>query len=1105
MKKICKSLFILLFVALIYPSFAQKKEHRRQENNRASRKSLSSTYRGNSASQVSGANTGDAPTQLRATSTGRSRTPDFESVTTAPNYYVSADGEPWGSGSNTNAMNNSFGTGNWSRVTFADPDVLSIFDAATEFIFLEGSDSNADDLAAFLTANLPSIEAWVSAGGRLLVNAAPNVGGDIDFGFDGTILKYENGQSQVTVVDASIMSQPFELTTVTYLGGSFSHAHVTGSGLRSLILGANENIIVLAEKIHGEGMVVFGGITTPNFHSPQPDAGNLRANILYYVANASTVPAAPEAKFAASQTDAIVSREISLVDISTHYPTNRTWTITPSTFEYVSGTDEHSSYPRLRFTAAGSYSITLTVSNTLGEDVLVKENYVTVTLPVKFYWVGGSGTWFDYENHWATSSGGNEFHERIPSENDNVYFDVNSFPADGQIVDLGDNDGNAYDVDFSGVTHTPEIIADEFEIQGSLRVPGPVKFSIDAVGLTSSDYVTVDLTGAQFVGETEIWTSGRGTFNFVSGFEAEDFSIWGGTVNTNGHTIKVGDFNASQGEGSSFAIAINFGNTELHVYDDFDFYNEGNIIFTGDFKLFLGAEDRTPSLECNFELPDVTLISAARFDDDITFGKLTITPGTSVDLNEYLHTVGTLEIKGTAEDNIIITNGTFSKASGTVVAEYVQLTSVTAEGGAAFYADKNSTDNGGNTGWIFSTKETQTIAFGELADKIYGAGFNVSASTTSALAVVFEIVSGPATISGNTITITGAGEVTVRAYQNGDDTYMPAQDVLQAFTVIKAAQNLSFTVGSLTYGQAPVTINTTPGESGNDVTYSIESGPATISGHVITLTGAGTIVVKAIQDGNDNYDAAEMTKEIAIAKAVQTIVFSLITTKTFGDASFAVSAAGGTSGNPLLFFVLSGPAAIAGSTVTLTGGGPVTIEAWQAGNKNYLAANVEQVFCVNPAKPAVTVTGLDTETTVLTSTAAEGYQWFNNGTAIPGAMGKTHTATEAGIYTVATNASNCASVPSDAQVLIVTGIEGTLETFLKAYPNPVMNELVVDMTTVNSHKEISVALYDVSGRLMTTAKGKGTVSIPMQSYRPGQYAVVVHFDTQRITKHIIKK
>jgi hypothetical protein len=39
---------------------------------------------------------------------------------------------------------------------------------------------------------------------------------------------------------------------------------------------------VLAEKTHGRGHVLFGGMTMDNFHSPQPEAAHLRANILAY-------------------------------------------------------------------------------------------------------------------------------------------------------------------------------------------------------------------------------------------------------------------------------------------------------------------------------------------------------------------------------------------------------------------------------------------------------------------------------------------------------------------------------------------------------------------------------------------------------------------------------------------------------------------------------------------------------------------------------------------------------------------------------------------------------------------------------------------------------
>ncbi|MFN0014214.1 MAG: hypothetical protein ACKVU2_06660 [Saprospiraceae bacterium] len=32
-----------------------------------------------------------------------------------------------------------------------------------------------------------------------------------------------------------------------------------------------------------------------------------------------------------------------------------------------------------------------------------------------YYWVGGSGMWSDHNNHWATSSGGNVFHDQVPT------------------------------------------------------------------------------------------------------------------------------------------------------------------------------------------------------------------------------------------------------------------------------------------------------------------------------------------------------------------------------------------------------------------------------------------------------------------------------------------------------------------------------------------------------------------------------------------------------------------------------------------------------------------------------------------------------------------
>jgi hypothetical protein len=78
----------------------------------------------------------------------------------------------------------------------------------------------------------------------------------------------------------------------------------------------------------------------------------------------------------------------------------------------------------------------------------------------------------------------------------------------------------------------------------------------------------------------------------------------------------------------------------------------------------------------------------------------------------------------------------------------------------------------------------QTITFGALSNQTFPVSpFAVSATASSGLPVSFIIASGPATISGNTVTITGAGIVVVRASQAGNASFNPAPTVDQSFTV----------------------------------------------------------------------------------------------------------------------------------------------------------------------------------------------------------------------------------------------------------------------------------------------------------------------------------
>lgn len=204
----------------------------------------------------------------------------------APTYIRSTVAAPWGSTSNEEAMDLVFGVGGWDDERFETVDVALLFSPATGFIYMEGSDSNAMELEAFLSANQAALEAWVDAGGALFLNAAPNEGGNQTWGFGGVTLNYPGSATNPgTAFDAGhpIWNGPNLPAATMFTGGSYAHATVSGPGLTSLIVDAGGAVNLAELPAYGNGIVIFGGLTTSNFWDPQPDALNIRANIIAYL------------------------------------------------------------------------------------------------------------------------------------------------------------------------------------------------------------------------------------------------------------------------------------------------------------------------------------------------------------------------------------------------------------------------------------------------------------------------------------------------------------------------------------------------------------------------------------------------------------------------------------------------------------------------------------------------------------------------------------------------------------------------------------------------------------------------------------------------------
>lgn len=202
------------------------------------------------------------------------------------------------------------------------------------------------------------------------------------------------------------------------------------------------------------------------------------------------------------------------------------------------------------------------------------------------------------------------------------------------------------------------------------------------------------------------------------------------------------------------------------------------------------------------------------------------------------------------------------------------------------------------------------------------------------------------------------------------------QSVTGHFKQLQTVAFAAATPTNKTFGDAAFAVTVTTTASG--LTATLGSSTPTVcsvSANTVTLLAAGTCTLTANQAGNDNYAAAtEVTKNITVGKAAQTVAFDAATptSKTFGDAAFAVSVAGGASGNAV---VLSSSTptvcSVSGTTVTLLAAGTCTLSANQAGNDNYAAATaVTKNITVGKATQTLTFAQPNAPTFVLNGTFA---------------------------------------------------------------------------------------------------------------------------------------
>jgi hypothetical protein len=193
-------------------------------------------------------------------------------------------------------------------------------------------------------------------------------------------------------------------------------------------------------------------------------------------------------------------------------------------------------------------------------------------------------------------------------------------------------------------------------------------------------------------------------------------------------------------------------------------------------------------------------------------------------------------------------------------------------------------------------KATPTISWATPSAITYGTALSATqldASSTVAGTFVYTPASG-------TVLTAGAQTLSVTLTPTDTTDYTTATTTV-SLTVNHGTQSITFTppTSPVYYPVSPMTLNATGGASANPVTFSIVSGPGSLSGtnnSLLTVTGSGTIVIAANQTGNTNYSAApQVTQSIVVDQLATLTSPAPNTTLTGSSATFTWTAGVGAT------------------------------------------------------------------------------------------------------------------------------------------------------------------------------------------------------------------
>ena len=261
---------------------------------------------------------------------------------------------------------------------------------------------------------------------------------------------------------------------------------------------------------------------------------------------------------------------------------------------------------------------------------------------------------------------------------------------------------------------------------------------------------------------------------------------------------------------------------------------------------------------------------------------------------------------------------------------------------------------------ITLTRAAQSINPYTLNDVTYSPDSTValSATSTSNLPVAYQSGDNSlAEVSGSTLTIKGAGTVTLTLSQSGDaNQYLPAPETTTTLTILKAPQVItsdSFPT-TATFGDSDTAIGAFNKSGGVNNGRPVALEPLTLdvctlinetNTTLLRIVGVGTCSIKGSNAGDANYLPAAETFTVTVAKATRTLNLNTLnlfdtptTTITFGVEQIKLTAQASEDDLDEKIFAVSGPCTLSSDIITSTGAGTCEVTATVNAGARYQSA-----------------------------------------------------------------------------------------------------------------------------------------------------------------------